>query len=384
MSYLLYGSISKDNIEYEWKSEAGACEICKALNGTIYSSANDIPDKPHPNCKCWIDIREKKKEITDPIEARREIAKNKRRDELRLAKLLGDTLSLDDEIDEYIRIIDEQTTIIKNIKNYIKKNKKKKKKIQEIIKAKDELDYSKYKGIKLKRELFTIQEKVNQPDVAIKEISKLQFEMLRLKQYAEDLFSEAKLRIFTLGIDIIGTISQPDAEALWNISVDGLNPNNKYIKENGTIYDRLGDLRNIKLERLVQNKIQVQLGVNDSRGVVFHQNSSLSIAIQNSPEFKTLIKNNKNILLKNGNLENVSLEFIESNLKNALHNVDVIDTYVDSMGNLHTKILDTYDFNPNETDWKVKTARELQEKKKIQTYYTIIEIMIPENIWVNY
>lgn len=145
-----------------------------------------------------------------------------------------------------------------------------KKKIQEIIKAKDELDYSKYKGIKLKRELFTIQEKVNQPDVAIKEISKLQFEMLRLKQYAEDLFSEAKLRIFTLGIDIIGTISQPDAEALWNISVDGLNPNNKYIKENGTIYDRLGDLRNIKLERLVQNKIQVQLGVNDSRGVVFH------------------------------------------------------------------------------------------------------------------
>ena len=220
--------------------------------------------------------------------------------------------------------------------------------------------------------------------MAIKEISKLQFEMLRLKQYAEDLFSEAKLRIFTLGIDIIGTISQPDAEALWNISVDGLNPNNKYIKENGTIYDRLGDLRNIKLERLVQNKIQVQLGVNDSRGVVFHQNSSLSIAIQNSPEFKTLIKNNKNILLKNGNLENVSLEFIESNLKNALHNVDVIDTYVDSMGNLHTKILDTYNFNPNETDWKVKTARELQEKKKIQTYYTIIEIMIPENIWVNY
>lgn len=89
-------------------------------------------------------------------------------------------------------------------------------------------------------------------------------------------------------------------------------------------------------------------------------------------------------MLKNGNLENVSLEFIESNLKNALHNVDVIDTYVDSMGNLHTKILDTYDFNPNETDWKVKTARELQEKKKIQTYYTIIEIMIPENIWVNY
>ena len=64
-------------------------------------------------------MKKRKKEITDPIEARREIAKNKRRDELRLAKLLGDTLSLDDEIDEYIRIIDEQTTIIKNFENSI-------------------------------------------------------------------------------------------------------------------------------------------------------------------------------------------------------------------------------------------------------------------------
>ena len=49
------------------------------------------------------------------------------------------------------------------------------------------------------------------------------------------MITEAKLKIFTLGIDVIGSINQPDAVALWNISVDGLQYDNKYIKENGKI-----------------------------------------------------------------------------------------------------------------------------------------------------
>ena len=50
MSKKLYGYVSKDNIEYQWKAEATACEVCKSMNGKIYKSANDIPDRPHPNC----------------------------------------------------------------------------------------------------------------------------------------------------------------------------------------------------------------------------------------------------------------------------------------------------------------------------------------------
>ena len=68
-------------------------------------------------------------------------------------------------------------------------------------------------------------------------------------------------------------------------------------------------------------------------------------------------------MVENNRIEDQSIQFLSGNLKNALHKVDIIDTYIDkSTGDLHTKILDTYDFNPNEKDWKVRTAREMQEK----------------------
>lgn len=56
MGKRLYGYAAKENVEYEWKSEPGACKVCQGMSGTIYDSANDIPDRPHPKCKCWIDI----------------------------------------------------------------------------------------------------------------------------------------------------------------------------------------------------------------------------------------------------------------------------------------------------------------------------------------
>ena len=52
--------------------------------------------------------------------------------------------------------------------------------------------------------------------------------------------------------------------------------------------------------------------------------------------------------------------------------------------NLHAKIIDTYDFNPNEKHILVQTARDLQEKSKLETFYTITEIKIPYNKWINY
>ena len=41
---------------YIWRTEPGACEACQALDGTEYTSTDEIPDKVHPNCKCYIDV----------------------------------------------------------------------------------------------------------------------------------------------------------------------------------------------------------------------------------------------------------------------------------------------------------------------------------------
>ena len=71
------------------------------------------------------------------------------------------------------------------------------------------------------------------------------------------------------------------------------------------------------------------MGVSDSKGIVFHKNISLSRAIKNSDELRKFITDNKNTLIKTGTVENKSISFNKGNLKNALHNVDIIETYID-------------------------------------------------------
>lgn len=51
---VLEGYIS--NTRYVWVTEDDACEECLALDGTEYESEEDIPEAPHPNCKCRIEI----------------------------------------------------------------------------------------------------------------------------------------------------------------------------------------------------------------------------------------------------------------------------------------------------------------------------------------
>lgn len=46
------------NYKYIWHSNDCACEKCQALEGTEYDYEKDIPDKPHPNCKCYIEVVE--------------------------------------------------------------------------------------------------------------------------------------------------------------------------------------------------------------------------------------------------------------------------------------------------------------------------------------
>ena len=43
------------NEKYIWHSEPNACDTCKSLDRTIYDDEYDIPDKPHPNCKCTVE-----------------------------------------------------------------------------------------------------------------------------------------------------------------------------------------------------------------------------------------------------------------------------------------------------------------------------------------
>lgn len=49
----LKGGIS--NNVYIWHSSDNACPKCQSLDGEKFENIDDIPDRPHPNCKCYIE-----------------------------------------------------------------------------------------------------------------------------------------------------------------------------------------------------------------------------------------------------------------------------------------------------------------------------------------
>ena len=49
-------SYTEGEIEYIWHTEDGACEKCQELNGLTFKNIDEIPDKPHPNCRCWVEV----------------------------------------------------------------------------------------------------------------------------------------------------------------------------------------------------------------------------------------------------------------------------------------------------------------------------------------
>ena len=55
---VLKGGISYN--KYVWHSENGehTCEVCKSLDGKVFDFYDEVPECPHPNCKCTIEIIE--------------------------------------------------------------------------------------------------------------------------------------------------------------------------------------------------------------------------------------------------------------------------------------------------------------------------------------
>lgn len=55
---VLKGGISYN--KYVWHSENGehTCDVCKLLDGQVFDFYDEVPERPHPNCKCYVEIVE--------------------------------------------------------------------------------------------------------------------------------------------------------------------------------------------------------------------------------------------------------------------------------------------------------------------------------------
>ncbi len=109
----LYGNVNLNDYYFEWHSEPGACEKCQSMDGKTFDDANTIPDKPHPNCKCWIE--RKKNPSTDPIQYHRDKIQEQKNLELEFEKLKGDLRCLEAECDKSIEIIDNELDTIEQV-----------------------------------------------------------------------------------------------------------------------------------------------------------------------------------------------------------------------------------------------------------------------------
>lgn len=178
-------------------------------------------------------------------------------------------------------------------------------------------------------------------------------------------------------INIVGKRThQNDAVALWNISSHGFQNqnNNDYISRNGTLYNDINSLGNeyTQYKSKIKEKVKSQFGKEDVPGIVFHENSSVANAISRSQELNDFVNKNATVL-KSGKEVTGSLGFnSDANLHNAFGKVDVLSAKMKN-GYIDVTILDTYDFNPNEKDWKVQMGYSVQKANLLNPYYTIVK-----------
>ena len=65
---VLKGGISYN--KYVWHSENGehTCEVCKSLDGKVFDFYDEVPERPHPNCRCTVEVVEEDSKDINPNE----------------------------------------------------------------------------------------------------------------------------------------------------------------------------------------------------------------------------------------------------------------------------------------------------------------------------
>ncbi len=176
-----------------------------------------------------------------------------------------------------------------------------------------------------------------------------------------------------------------DAHELWQTAIsNNFNPNSKYMNQNANTVHSISDLPQ-SMQETVKKKVKKQFNKEDALGIIFHKNSSLANSIEQHEKFKKCINDNLPRLLKKEKI-NTSINFLDglNNVGLSLGKADILEMHIDYNGYLNAKILDTYDFNEDDPDWKVDWAYNLQDRHKLRSFYTITEISIPVSRWINY
>ena len=197
-------------------------------------------------------------------------------------------------------------------------------------------------------------------------------------QAIENIFiGDLNKNLLDLGINTVGRIQkQNDAVNFWNIASQNLwkKQADDYIKGNGKFYKNMKDVINDfpQYKKQIQEKVKTQFKKDDVPGIVFHENSSVAKAIIKSEELNDFIYKNA-AALKSGKEVTGSLGFnSDANLHNAFGKMDILSAKLQGKY-IEFILLDTYDFNPNETNPLVQMGYSTQKAGLLHPYFTIVK-----------
>ncbi len=197
-------------------------------------------------------------------------------------------------------------------------------------------------------------------------------------QAIENIFiGDLNKNLLDLGINTVGRIQkQNDAVNFWNIASQNLwkKQADDYIKGNGNFYNNMKDVINDfpQYKKQIQEKVKNQFKKDDVPGIVFHENSSVAKAIIKSEELNDFIYKNA-AALKSGKEVTGSLGFnSDANLHNAFGKMDILSAKLQGKY-IEFILLDTYDFNPNETNPLVQMGYSTQKAGLLHPYFTIVK-----------
>ena len=351
--------------KYKWLTEPGACKTCLSMHGKIYDKEG-VPKKPHPNCRCHVEeISVIDPEISAQYEYKEEIELLK----LEAEKLLGD-----------IRASKNNLKSTRSYKLSLETQNEKTLLLQEADYTESQIN-DLITGLNSKVVIYNI----NYIKEKHQEISNLRQAVISLNKRIEDLIVKIKKETVNELVKK-GEFLAPDAAALWKLSATKFEDGLDYIKQNGYLVSQVSSLKNSKLEKKVTKKLRSQKLNTNSRGVVFHSNSSLAKSITDSNTFKNFVKNNAVELALNDRVPDKSLNFgflnSSSNNSLAIHRCDIVDIYLDNKNTIHAKVIDTVDYNADEP-W-VEYPHAVQEHGLLENYYIIVEIEYPYEKWKEY
>lgn len=416
---ILNKTLNIENIQYEWVAEPGACKVCQAMDGTIYESANNIPDRPHPNCKCHIEIIEKDIDTTDPLENYKILRREKERTIFEIQKAQGDTASLLQEVDECLNQVNKEEQKFSQFQNLVDFDKLDKDDVQMFNKAIEQIEFAKYRGEKAKQQLLDLHqqsivlegkiEKINVLGLLlqgiIKSVEVVLGSIISLSRVVKELTTVILNQLKKGNIDTLSQIcfkiliansyghyhtnkyNMPEALNLYKVASPEYLYNKKYVEKNGELYNSIDELHNYQLEKDIHYRIQQEMGMKDCKVLKLRPDSSLAKKIEQSNTLKKFLKNNLH-KLKNQNsipYQEITFENDDSDLYSAIHGGIFKNVYIDKNTNtLNLTCEDFYNFEFRLTSAKAILGRYLQDTGLLVPYYIIIELKIPESIWKPY